>query len=84
MYLFYFYWYYKGFREFCRIYGGNAFIPIVLILIIWLLSFSENYFDSPFFWSLVFLSIPLKEVEADEEDWEEEESESDEDEHDNE
>ncbi|MFN8248986.1 MAG: hypothetical protein U0T68_08560 [Ferruginibacter sp.] len=85
-FLFYFYWYYRGFSEFCRIYGGNAFIPIVLILVIWLLSFSENYFDSPFFWSLVFLSIPLREVEAeeDEDDDGEDDSESDEDEDDNE
>lgn len=66
-FLFYFYWYYKGFSEFCRIYGGSIYIPIVMLLIIWLLSFSENYFDSSFFWAFVFLSIPLKTVFYDEE-----------------
>ena len=63
----YFYWYYKGFSEFCRIYGASTLIPMVLLVIIWLLSFSENYFDSPFFWAFVFFGIPLKDVFYDEE-----------------
>ena len=63
----YFYWYYKGFSEFCRIYGASKLIPMVLLVIIWLLSFSENYFDSPFFWAFVFFGIPLKDVFYDEE-----------------
>lgn len=66
-FFFYFYWYYKGFSEFCRIYEGGRYIPVVILLIIWLLSFSENYFDSSFFWAFVFLSIPLKSVFHDEE-----------------
>ena len=65
-FFFYFYWYYKGFSEFCRVYEGSSFIPIVLLLVIWLLSFSENYFDSPFFWAFVFLGIPLKTFYPDE------------------
>lgn len=66
-FFFYFYWYYKGFSEFCRIYGASYYIPIVMLLIIWLLSFSENYFDSSFFWAFVFIGIPLKNVFYDEE-----------------
>ncbi len=66
-FFFYFYWYYKGFYQFCRINYSSNYIPFVLLIIIWLLSFSENYFDSPFFWALVFIHIPLRTYEDEEE-----------------
>jgi hypothetical protein len=65
-FLFYFYWYYKGFYQFCRVHESSMYLAMVLIIVIWLLSFSENYFDSPFFWAFVFIHIPLRDYEGEE------------------
>lgn len=58
--LFFFYWYYKSFYEYCNIYEAGRLMPIVVILIICILAFGENYFNAPFFWSLAFLFVPLR------------------------
>ena len=59
-FFFYFYWYYKGFYQFCRVNQSSVYLAIVLIIVIWLLSFSENYFDSQLFWAFAFMHIPLR------------------------
>lgn len=56
----YFVLYFKGLSLYCKIYKSNNLMPFVLLGIIMLISFSEDYFDSQFFWALVFLLIPLK------------------------
>ncbi len=60
-FIFYFYYYYKSYTLFCRLNGSVKYIPMLLLLTTWILSFSENYFSLPFFWGLVFLHIPLAE-----------------------
>lgn len=60
IFIIYFYYYFKGFMAYCKIYNANKIMPILMLLIIWLISFSENYFNLPFFWALIFINIPLK------------------------
>ncbi|MDQ2719837.1 MAG: hypothetical protein M3Z26_08790 [Bacteroidota bacterium] len=55
----YFFYYYKGFKIFCMEHKSNKFMPFIILGIIWVVSFSENYFGLPFFWALVFLDIPF-------------------------
>ncbi len=57
--LFFFYLYYKSFYYYSAFYSASKLLPIILILIICVLAFSENYFNTPFFWSLTFLFIPI-------------------------
>ena len=58
----YFYWYYKGFEQYCRIYEANKYMPLALLCIIWLIGMSQDYFESPFFISLAFLYTPYRDV----------------------
>lgn len=60
--LFFFYWYYRSFYQYCRIYGSGRLMPIVMILIICILSFGENYFNIPFFWAFALLFIPFRDI----------------------
>ena len=56
----FFYCYYRGFKEYCRIYGAKSYMPIVMLIIIWVISISEDYYESPFFLSMLFLYTPYR------------------------
>lgn len=56
----YFFYYYQGFYIYCKLNHANRYMPLVLLAIFFLISFSEDYFDLQFFWALTFLHIPLK------------------------
>jgi hypothetical protein len=62
---FYFYYYYKGIKYYCEMHNTNRFIPFAFLLIIWLISSSENYFSLPVFWAFLFLYLPLQEYYSD-------------------
>jgi hypothetical protein len=59
-FVFYFFYYYKGLNFYCKLNNANIFMPFLLLGIVLLISFSEDYFDLQFFWALVFLQIPLR------------------------
>lgn len=57
----YFYYFHKGLKIFCDLTGSNKYMSILILIVVWVLSFSENYYSLPFFWALMFLHIPLSE-----------------------
>ena len=55
MFFIYFYWYYQSLYAFCKTYKSNLLMPIAILLLIMVASFSEDYFESPLFLSLLFV-----------------------------
>lgn len=59
----FFYWYYKGFKAYCRVYGANVYMPLAVLGMFWLIGMSQDYFESPFFLSMAFLFTPYRNTE---------------------
>ena len=56
----YFYWFYRSLYEYCHTYKSNLWMAVAILLIIWVASFSEDYYESPFFLSMLFWHEPFK------------------------
>ena len=55
MFFIFFYLYYKSLYAFCKTYKSNLLMPIAILILIWVASFSENYYEAPLFLALLFV-----------------------------
>jgi hypothetical protein len=56
----YFYYLYKSFGEMAYIYGVEKKVSILLLLVVFILGSSEDYFYLPFFWALTIYSFLIR------------------------